>query len=110
MAPEVLKREDYVGEFADVWSIGILMYYLSEGTYPFKAQNIKDLTALVCRGKYTFKNTLVLPLKSMIQHCLQMNPMDRPPVKTLLLNSYFADDNELMTVPVGVAHQSIVDP
>jgi serine/threonine protein kinase len=41
MAPEVLKREEYMGEPVDIWSFGVLAFYVSEGTYPFKAQNVK---------------------------------------------------------------------
>jgi serine/threonine protein kinase len=41
MAPEVLKNEDYVGEPVDIWSFGVLAFYVSECNYPFKAQNVK---------------------------------------------------------------------
>jgi serine/threonine protein kinase len=41
MAPELLKGEEYVGELADIWSFGVLVYFLTQGTYPFRAETVK---------------------------------------------------------------------
>lgn len=37
MAPEVISRKEYIGEQADIWSYGVVVYALSEGRHPFKA-------------------------------------------------------------------------
>lgn len=43
MAPEIIKRKPYKGEPADVWAIGILLYTLVCGKFPFKGKTDKEL-------------------------------------------------------------------
>ena len=35
MAPEIISKEPYWGKQIDIWALGILLYYLSVGKYPF---------------------------------------------------------------------------
>ncbi len=41
MAPEILSGQSY-GKQADIWSLGVLFYYLLFGNFPFKGINILD--------------------------------------------------------------------
>lgn len=36
IAPEIVKKRGYEGKPADIWSLGILLFGLVTGTYPFK--------------------------------------------------------------------------
>lgn len=36
MPPEIVLKKDYLGEFADIWSIGILLYTILCGYFPFR--------------------------------------------------------------------------
>ena len=36
MAPEIIKRAPYSGYAADIWALGILLYTLLCGKFPFK--------------------------------------------------------------------------
>jgi len=38
MPPEIVQRKDYKGSNADIWSIGILLFALLSGTFPFKGK------------------------------------------------------------------------
>lgn len=42
MAPEILKRESYYPNKADVWSLGVVGYRLMTGKPPFKGRNSLD--------------------------------------------------------------------
>lgn len=89
MAPELLKGDEYIGEHADVWSVGILIYFLTHGTYPFKAETVKELTGLVCRGKYTMQPDTPQALKSIIIRCLCPIPKNRPSINQILADPFF---------------------
>jgi serine/threonine protein kinase len=36
MPPEIILKKDYLGEFSDIWSIGILLYTILCGSFPFR--------------------------------------------------------------------------
>jgi len=36
MAPEIVQKKEYQGQASDVWSLGILLFTLLSGQYPFK--------------------------------------------------------------------------
>jgi serine/threonine protein kinase len=40
MPPEIVQKKDYVGSFADIWSIGILLFTLLSGSFPFRGKFI----------------------------------------------------------------------
>ncbi len=39
MAPEIVQKIEYCGKKSDVWSLGILLYVLLVGKYPFYAHS-----------------------------------------------------------------------
>lgn len=38
MPPEIILKKDYLGEYADIWSIGILLYTILCGFFPFRGK------------------------------------------------------------------------
>jgi serine/threonine protein kinase len=51
MAPEILNRQNY-GKQADIWSMGVLLYYLLFSDFPFKGINILDNIKERCLGGF----------------------------------------------------------
>ena len=48
-APEVLRKERYT-EFSDLWSLGILIYYLYFKSYPFEGENEDEVLKNIDKG------------------------------------------------------------
>lgn len=52
ISPQIISKGGYIGQAADIWAIGIMMYKLLVGTFPFKGLNDKILYRKICRGQY----------------------------------------------------------
>ena len=36
MAPELVRKHEYDGQYVDLWALGVLLYSMLTGTFPFK--------------------------------------------------------------------------
>jgi serine/threonine protein kinase len=43
MAPEIVSKRDHVPIYTDLWSLGIFLFVILQGNYPFRAKNENDL-------------------------------------------------------------------
>jgi MAP/microtubule affinity-regulating kinase len=48
MAPEIVSKTEYSGPPADIWALGVLLFALLCGRFPFKGQNDKELYSHIC--------------------------------------------------------------
>ena len=55
IAPEILKGEEYDYK-VDIWSIGILMYFLLMGSLPFQGINEDEIYKCILKNKIDFSN------------------------------------------------------
>lgn len=56
IAPEVLNG-NYDKE-CDIWSLGVVLYVMICGCYPFEGKNISEVLEKIKAGKYTFPDQL----------------------------------------------------
>lgn len=54
IAPEIINGKGYVDFTPDIWSLGVLLYAMTTGTIPFKANNIPDLHELILVSEFDF--------------------------------------------------------
>lgn len=101
VAPEVLLAEAYDGKTADVWSLGVLLYILLTGGFPFREQsdsNINPMEALqmmfrrICSGKVKFPPTVSQEARDLLLQMLAPCAADRLTVKQLTEHSWFRTD------------------
>ena len=86
MAPEILENKGYSLE-VDIWSLGVIMYYLIIGKLPFNKQNQEDIK----RVSYTFPKKAIISraAKSLIEQILVKDPKERPSLKQILRHDFF---------------------
>lgn len=77
MAPEIVRRVEYEGKPVDIWSLGILLYALLCGCFPFRAKAYPDLYRRIARGTFQIPEELSAPVKDLLNKLLTVDPEQR---------------------------------
>lgn len=80
----------YNGGKADVWALGVMLYFMLVGFFPFRASNEAELNRLIMNGKYRYRDEGAVsgPAKKFIARMLQVKPEQRPSASELLNDSW----------------------
>ena len=52
MAPEIVLKKEYRGEPADIWALGVVLFVMVSGNFPFKGHTDKELYDKICTSDY----------------------------------------------------------
>lgn len=106
MAPEIFKLKGYNPFAADMWAIGVTLYYLATNTLPFFDANHKKAIQKIMLGQYDDSNITNPIIKHMISRCLEMDSTKRATVYELLQSLEFLTPKE----PTGLIPMSKSNP
>ena len=53
MAPEVVNKEEYLGPPSDMWSLGVLLFVMLCGNFPFNGNTDNEVYANVTNGRFS---------------------------------------------------------
>lgn len=101
VAPELLKNHPY-DESADMWSVGVIVYFLLSGYLPFNARDQQDLFQLIRLGKYNFESKYWAGISDeamdLIERLLEVDPASRVTAKDALESDWIQglDDEALL--------------
>jgi len=86
MAPEVLKRRGDYKPSVDVFSYGVVLWYIAAREEPYGGVDFdKEFRGIIVQGKRLEIPSKCLPdLAAMIQLCWEQNPADRPDFNQIL--------------------------
>lgn len=76
MAPEIVLKKQYRGAPADIWALGVVLYVMISGTFPFKGSTDKELYDKICASNYV-KPIVSKPLLNLLQSMLTVDPDER---------------------------------
>lgn len=91
MPPEIIKKVEYYGPPADMWSAGIVLFNLLCGTFPFKGQNEKELFNKICNGTFQIPNSVSVSAHNMLQKLLCLNPKKRITAENALKHEWIVN-------------------
>lgn len=100
VGPELLTNcgVSYSGRAADIWSLGVCLYTMLIGRYPFQDTQPAALFAKIRRGTFSLSDWLSPQAKCLIGCMLRKMPSERLEASELLLHPWLSDTYK-STVP-----------
>ena len=56
MCPEMAKKKEHLGGPSDVWALGVIMFILLTGRYPFFGASEDEIFRSISSGRYQWPN------------------------------------------------------
>jgi len=82
-APELFCDDSYYGPNVDVWALGILLYFMTVGALPFRADTIGKLKRCILEGVYTMPEHVSDDCRLLIRGILRPAPSDRYSIREI---------------------------
>jgi serine/threonine protein kinase len=90
MAPELLNKiKGYDTFLADIYSLGVTFYFMSQGIDPFVSSNKNGLISLISGGYYPPLQNIDPLFRKIICQMMSINPKNRPNISSLISNPIF---------------------
>ncbi|GCB74713.1 hypothetical protein scyTo_0003804 [Scyliorhinus torazame] len=90
VSPEILNTSGcYSGKAADVWSLGVMLYTLLVGRYPFHDSDPSALFSKIRRGHFCIPDSVSPKAKCLIRSLLRRDPPERLAAGEILLHPWF---------------------
>jgi len=77
MAPEITQRREYHGRPVDVWSLGVLLYAMVAGHFPFTAKTYPELYKKIAAGVFKTPDHFSPALVDLLRRLLNAEPTKR---------------------------------
>ena len=94
MAPEIVKKEKYIAQYSDIWSLGVLLYSMLYGRFPFKGKTQKELFENIKKCEVVFPDDIKINEKiiSLIKKIFVVSPIQRPSLKEIFEEISYVDE------------------
>lgn len=99
-APEILLAHEYDGQLADVWSLGVLIYVMLAGRFPFQGATRAELSRNVLRGSFASPQGLSREPESLLRRVLVLDPHQRYTIDNVRAHPWMhrrASEGEIIT-------------
>ncbi|KAK7791275.1 hypothetical protein R5R35_005591 [Gryllus longicercus] len=106
VSPEILRcHASYSGRAADMWSLGVILYTMLVGRYPFNDSEHASLFAKISRGHFVLPDWLSARARCLVRSLLRRDPEQRLLAADVLLHPWLqaqgAGAGDERDAPVG---------
>ena len=105
MPPEIFMKIKYNPFLSDLWSLGVLLYKMLTGEFPYKGKNEKELFKHVKEDSYTVPNYITEQAKIVIQSLIIKKPEERVSMNDVLNFSWFHSLNHQLDDNLHIYNQ-----
>eukprot|EP01095_Lingulamoeba_sp_RSL-Kostka_P010428 TRINITY_DN374_c3_g1_i1.p1 TRINITY_DN374_c3_g1~~TRINITY_DN374_c3_g1_i1.p1 ORF type:complete len:329 (-),score=135.50 TRINITY_DN374_c3_g1_i1:438-1424(-) len=102
-APELLKGIPYTGCEDDIYSLGVVLYTMLYGCYPFYNDNKSIMFRMVTEENPDFEDEISPESSNLILRMMSKNPFDRPTIEEIRQHPWMYD------APPSINHQKTVN-
>ncbi|CAH0563333.1 unnamed protein product [Brassicogethes aeneus] len=100
VAPEIIddRYKEYDNQ-CDIWSLGVILYYMMSKEFPFNSSDRRSLGLLILRGNFSMVGpkwqNASYPVKDLIRRMLTVNPKERINSRQILQHPWISRDQAL---------------
>ncbi len=88
-SPEILRGEDYQGETADIWSIGVILYQMLTGNFPFSGENENEYLHNLLKNEISFPSEISFTCQDLLRNILEKDPMKRYHLEDIVKHEWY---------------------
>ncbi|CAF1238912.1 unnamed protein product, partial [Rotaria sordida] len=99
----VLNRQMYSGKFADSWSLGIILYTMLFGRYPFCDRTLVGLFIKIGRCRPEIPRTISIKARSLLRSLIRVKPDERLLAQDILGHVWFSGDRDTSTISMNTS-------
>ncbi|XP_072254617.1 serine/threonine-protein kinase SIK1 [Pyxicephalus adspersus] len=106
-APEVFQGKEYEGPQLDVWSLGVVLYVLLCGSFPFDGPNLPALRQRVLEGRFRIPYYMSADCEYLLRRMLAVDPAKRPTIAQIKQHRWFQGFQPSLAKPLPIAEPSL---
>lgn len=99
----MIAGKSYIGQKADIWSCGVILYALVCGFLPFEDQNTSNLYKKILAGEFIIPDFLSKDVKDLIAKILVTDPEKRLTIEQIRDHSWFS-----LSTPIQMSEGIII--
>jgi serine/threonine protein kinase len=89
-APELFVRGIFRPQKADIWSLGIVLYALATGAFPFPCADGRKVAQFARKGRLAYPKVIDTQVRELVRRMTAVNPNERPTIDTILRDPIFS--------------------
>jgi len=84
MSPEIVEKKEYRGKEVDLWALGVILYKLLTGEYPFGCEDDPSLQERILQANPLYPASMSEGAKKLLRGCFKVDPRARPSSAAIL--------------------------
>lgn len=94
-APEIFTEVEYDAQANDIWSMGVVLYTMVTGRFPFEAKTYSQMKERMLNPEYSIPSTLSQNIANLIVQLFTVDPEQRPKICDIRQHQWLKDSEEL---------------